>query len=198
MGLGPGSGKWAGLWEKYQQALGLGQLERYRQRRWQRAGEFAGWLTEPTLPSLAMEQAESLYWGSGGSRTREFKTNLIDEVRESLDFLLFDNLRLEGRFEECAAEEGAYKLAGAGKEFASYVLCLKNPSLFAVWNAHAERALRLLGVYPKTLRTGPLGVRYMDLLESLQPVGRQLGLTDFRDLDEFAYAVTRTVKRTAG
>ena len=198
MGNGTGNPKWLDHWETYQLARKLGQLEGYRQRRWQRSGEFFTWLDQSTLPSLTMEQALVLYHASGGGKTGEFKTNPIEEVRDSLDFLLFDTIMLEGRFDECASQEGAYNLAGTGKEFYSYLLCLRDPALFAVWNAHAERALRRLEIFPKTLRKGHLGLCYLDLLETMQPVRQQLGLADFRSVDEFAYALSQPAKRTGG
>ena len=143
-----------------------------------------------------MEQALVLYRASGGGKTGEFKTNSVEEIRDSLDFLLFDTIMLEERFGECASQEGAYNLAGTGKEFYSYLLCLRNPALFAVWNSHAERALRRLEIFPQSLRKGHLGLRYLDLLESLQPVCQQLGLADFRSVDEFAYVLSKPAKKT--
>ncbi len=105
---------------------------------------------------------------------------------------------LEGRFTECAAESGAYKLAGAGKEFVSYLMCLKDPWVFAVWNSQTERALRKLGMYPMRLKSGPLGVRYLDLLETLAQVRRRLALGDFRAVDEFTYTIARAGRKPAG
>ena len=160
MGDGTRSANWLGHWEAYQQTLRLGQLESYRQRRWQRSDEFSTWLDQSTLPSLTMEQTLALYRASGGGRTGEFKTNPIEEVRDSLDFLLFDTIMLVGRFDECASQEGAYNLAGTGN--------------------------------------GHLGLGYLDLLESLQPVRQQPGLADFRSVDEFAYALSQPAKRTGG
>ena len=90
MGNGTGAANWLGHLEAYQQALRLGQLEGYRQRRWQRSCEFSTWLDQSTLPGLTMEHALALYCASGGGRTGEFKTNPIEEVRDSLDFLNFD------------------------------------------------------------------------------------------------------------
>ena len=196
MGNGTGSAKWLVHWEAYQQALRLGQLEAYRQRRWQRSGEFFTWLDQSNLPNLTMEQSLVLYRASGGGKTGEFKANPIREIRDSLDFLLFDTIMLEERFGECASREGAYNLAGTGKEFYSYLLCLRNPALFAVWHSHAERALRRLEIFPQSLRKGHLGLRYLELLESLQPVRQQLGLADFRAVDEFAYTLSKPGKRT--
>ena len=198
MGTGTIRDNWLAHWETYQRTLRLGQLERYRQRRWQRSGEFSTWIDQSILPSLTMEQALVLYRASGGGKTGEFKTNTIKEIRDSLDFLLFDTIMLQGRFDECASPEGAYNLAGTGKEFYSYLLCLRGPALFAVWNSHVERVLRRLEIFPKTLGKGHLGLRYLDLLESLQPVRQQLGLADFRSVDEFAYALSRPPNRTGG
>ena len=192
MGARPGGPDWVVLRESYCRALEHGHLSRYRRRRWERAAEFAQWLGETSLLSLPMEQALALYRASGGARGSEFTGNPIEEIRESLDFLLYDTIKLEGRFDECAAAGGAYKLGGAGKEFVSYLLCLRNPALLAVWNRHSEQALRRLGIYPKTMGIGPMGVRYLDLLEALLPVRRDLGLPDFQAVDQFCYLVART------
>jgi len=194
----PDSAEWLALRVACQEAEAQGKLLGYRRRRWLRSEEFAGWLSEATLPTLSMDQALSLYAASGGNRRAEFKGNSIEEVRDSLDFLLYDMVMLEGRFTECAAESGAYKLAGAGKEFVSYLMCLKDPWVFAVWNSQTERALRKLGMYPMRLKSGPLGVRYLDLLETLAQVRRHLALGDFRAVDEFTYTIARAGRKPAG
>lgn len=194
MGTRPDTATWLAAWGAYQQASISGQLEQYRRRRWGRTNEFGAWLASATLPNLSPEQALALYRAGGGLRSAQFQTNPIEEVRDSLDFLLYDTIKLEGRFEECAAEGGAYKLAGAGKEFVSYLLCLRDPALFGVWNSGVERALRRLGIYPETLRQGHLGLGYLDLLEVLQLVRQHLGLPDFRAVDEFAHGIYRLGK----
>ena len=186
-----GGADWLGCRNDYQQALIDGRLEAYRNRRWQRAREFAGWLGEQNIPSLTADQAQAIYRASGGRQNQEFKDNPIEEVRDSLDFLLFDTLGLEKRFDESASTEGAYNLAGSGKEFVSYILCLREPGLFAFWSSHGERALRKLGVYPKDLRKGNLGLGYMDLLEAVNLVRGRMGLADFQAVDEFFYSVTQ-------
>ena len=131
------------LWEQFQEAVQSGQLSDYCKKRWQKVEDYAAWLSETHLPSLPAEQAAQLYRASGGTRSKEFKTNSIDEVRDSLDFLLYDTIKLESRFDECVSEEGAYKLTGAGKDYVSYLLCVRDPNLFGIWNNHAERALPL-------------------------------------------------------
>ena len=154
------------------------RVETYQQQRWQRSEAFSAWLDQSALPGLTDEQAPVLYRASGGGKTGEFKTNPIEEVTDSLDFLLFDTIMLEGRFDECASHEGAYNLAGTGKEFYSYLLCHSGPALFTVRNSHAERAWRQM--------------------ETLQPVRQQLGLAHFRSVDDCAYALSRPAKGAGG
>ena len=186
--------KLTSLLEGFSKAAQGGQLERYQQRRWERAAVMAQWLAENALPDLSHDQGSALYRASGGNRVAQFRANPIAELRDSLDFLLYDNIRLEARFDECAAEEGGYKLAGAGKEFVSFLLCLRDPGLFAHWNSNTERMLRVMGNYPPGLGRGRLGNRYIDLLDALQGLRIRTGLADFQQVDEFAYFVVRLAR----
>ncbi len=179
-------------------AVDQGGLEQRHQQRWGQAGEMASWLGQEALAELTEAQALALYRASGGARTALFRTNPMAEVRDSLDFLLYDTITLESRFAEFAAEDGAYKLAGAGKELASYLLCLRVPALFAPWRPYTERALRRLELYPPTLKAGHLGLRYLDLLDALQRVRRQAGLADFRWVDSFCYVVAAALPVSKG
>ena len=179
----------------YEEASEAGTLDSYRKRRWIRAAEFAGWLEQDALPFLEREQAVRLYRASGGRDSAAFAGNGMEDLRDSLDFLLYDTIKLEGRFDECAAPGGAYKLAGAGREFVSWLLCLRNPSLFCVWNANAERILRRVGGFPASMKQGPEGIRYLDLLEALGRLGAQAGLLNFIAVDELAWLVARPVRR---
>ncbi|HAA95695.1 MAG TPA: hypothetical protein DHW65_10170 [Dehalococcoidia bacterium] len=163
------------------------RLQTYRKKRWSRSAEFHGWLQQDALESLDQEQALALYRASGGRETAKFKTNPLEEVRDSIDFLLYDNIKLEGRFDECATPGWGYCLAGTGKEFPSYLLCLINPSLFGVWNSNAERLLKRTGLLSDGSRRGPMGIRYLDILDSLNQVRVRSGLGDFREIDELAY-----------
>ena len=179
------------LAQAYRETAQTGTLASYWKRRWQRAEEMGGWLEQDRLPSLTEQQAKSLYRAAGGNKGKEFAANPVAEIADTLDFLLYDTITLEARFNECVADAGAYKLAGAGKEFISYMLCLRQPGLLAVWNSTAERALRRLDRYPKGLRAGHWGLRYMDLLDSAHRLRPEFGLADFREVDEFCYFVSR-------
>lgn len=179
------------LRRRYAESLTDGTLDAYRKKKWDRSQEFVCWLGQVALESLDPIQAMALYRASGGRYGRAFQDNRVDELRDSLDFLLYDTINLEGRFDECAAPEGAYKLVGAGKEFISYLLCLQEPGLLGVWNANSERLLRLMGAFPPTMNRGPIGVRYIDLLDALNRVRFQLVLKDFREVDEMAFLAAR-------
>lgn len=182
----------------YDEAQEAGALDTHRKRRWSRATEFGGWLEQDALASLDSEQALRMYRASGGRDAASFSSNPIEELRDSLDFLLYDTIKLEGRFDECVLPEGAYKLAGAGKEFVSWLLCLRNPALFGVWNTNAERMLRRIGAYHEAMNRGPMGIRYLDLLEALGWLRLQLGLPDFIEVDSVAFLAARSGRRQVG
>ena len=186
----------AALRETYDEADRAGRLDGYRNRKWGRRAEFAAWLEQDALQDMGEAQALALalYRCSGGRDSQDFIGNDIEEVRDTFDFLLYDTIKLEGRFDECAAAEGAYKLRGAGKEFVSYLLCLREPGLFGVWNANAERLLRRAGGYPESLKQGPTGIRYVEFLEALGGLRARLGLRCFTQLDELAYLLARSNK----
>ena len=181
----------ADLRRLYEKAIESGADASYRKRRWGRAAEFADFIEQDALPSLEPEQALQLYRASGGRRPADFGSTPIEELRDSLDFLLYDTIKLEGRFDECASEDGAYSMAGAGREFVSWLLCLRNPVLLAVWNNNAERMLKRLGAFPETLDRGPVGIRYLDMMEALTAVRARLGLRDFIEVDILAYLSAR-------
>ena len=182
------------LAQAYRETAQTGTLARYWKRRWEKSGEMAAWLEQASLPSLSEIQSLALYRASGCRNQREFSANPLEEISDTLDFLLYDTITLEARFNECVSDGGAYKLAGAGKEFISYLLCLRQPGLLAVWNPATERALRQLGRYPKGLAQGHWGLRYMDLLEATHGLRPEYGLADFREVDEFCYFVDRRAR----
>ena len=172
---------------RYHEAVETGADAAYRKRRWGRADEFASWLEQEALAKLEPAQALSLYRASGGRESAAFSGTSIGEVRDSLDFLLYDTIKLEGRFDECASPVGAYKLPGAGREFASWLLCVRNPPLLGVWNPNSERLLRLLGAYPESMKRGPIGIRYLDLIDALAWLRGSLKLRDFVEVDVLAH-----------
>ena len=145
---------WAALAASYREAATADALASYRRRRWNFADQPQGWLTQEQLPSLTEPQALALYRAAGGRQTAQFRANPIAEVRDAADFLLYDTIKLESRFDECASPEGGFGLNGAGREWPSYLLTLHEPALFAPWSPHTERGLRRLGMFPAALKRG--------------------------------------------
>lgn len=187
---------WPALAHAFQRADQDGELHAFRRRRWGNDGR-ADWIDQDYLPSLTDAEALALYRGAGGRQAKRFGDNPIADVRDAVDFLLYDTIKLENRFEECATETGGFGLAGAGKEWPSYLLTLREPTLFAPWSPHTERALRRLGLLPQGIRGGHPGLCYIDLLDTLAAMAHRLHLPDFRAVDEFCYLNGRQ-KRTAG
>ncbi len=185
----------ADLRSLYDESLESGADAAFRKRRWGRASEFSSWLEQDALTSLEPSQALQLYRASGGRQAEAFGSTPVDELRDSLDFLLYDTIKLEGRFDECASDHGAYWLPGTSREFASWLLCLRNPVLLGVWNGNAERMLKRMGAYPESMKRGPEGIRYLDLMEALAMIRGRLGLRDFIEVDILAYLSTRPRNR---
>lgn len=184
------------LAQAYRETAQTGTLAAFWKRRWSRTREMGAWLQQDRLPGLTEQQGRALYRASGGSKVKEFTANPLTDLADTIDFLLYDTITLEARFNECVAEDGAFKLSGAGKEFISYLLCLQQPGLLAVWNQAAERALKRLDRFPVNLAKGHWGLRYMDLLEAANRLRPEFGLADYREVDEFCYFVARLPSST--
>ena len=182
---------WPALADAFQQADAAGRLDAFRRRRWGDAAN-AAWLEQDALPSLDESRAAALYRAAGGRHIARFRANPIADIRDAVDFLLYDTVKLENRFAECAAATAGFGLAGAGKEWPSYLLSRRDAALFAPWSPHTERALRRLALLPKGLRQGHPGLCYIDLLDILGNLGARLRLPDFRSVDEFCYLNGRT------
>jgi len=191
------STEWAALSHAFRQAVEAGDLDTFRRRRWEYADDPASWLEQDALAMLTQSQADALYRGAGGRQITKFRGNSIEEIRDCVDFLLYDTIKLENRFEECAIETGGFGLIGAGREWPSYLLTLREPTLFAPWSPHTERALRRLGMLPPGLKQGHPGLCYIDLLDALQLLRVRLSLSDFRAVDEFCYFNGRVSRATA-
>lgn len=187
---------WSALAQAFGKAADAGELDAFRRRRWG-GDDAAAWLKQDALASLTETQALALYRASGGRQVARFRDNPIDEIRDAVDFLLYDTIKLENRFEECAVETGGFGLAGAGHEWPSYLLTLRDPALFAPWSPHTERALRRWGLLPAGFKGGHPGLCYIDLLDILHGLRIRVGLTDFRSVDEFCYFNGRAKKGSA-
>ena len=167
-----------------------------KMERWDRIGQFQGWIQQSELAHLTLEQAQVLYSSSGGRKGKEFRANSLEEVRDSIDFLLYDPLSLDGRFSECVDPEGAYTLKGCGKSFVSYLLCVRYPQLFGHWSSYSDRSLSMLGMTrPKARKMAQgQGTTYVQYLDLLWSVRKGAGMADFPELDRFLWWLAKEGK----
>ncbi|MEC9309590.1 MAG: hypothetical protein VX966_08820 [Chloroflexota bacterium] len=179
------------LVSEFSEALATGILDNYIKRTFGKSSEFSESLDETQLQSLTTDLSLSIYRASGGRKVREFKKNSIEDIGDTIDFLLYDNIKLEGRFYECVSDFGSYKLLGAGKEFISYLLHIRDPLLFGMWNGSAEKSLKLLGWDTVNLKKGPWGIRYIDLLDMSYRIQSRFRLPDLRSVDQFNHWIVR-------
>ena len=179
------------LWQTFLTASNDSLLSGFRKKRWGEFERWRSWLDQDALPDLSLEQSLVLFRASGSRGIKSFKDNALDEVRDSLDFLLYDPVSLEGRFAECVNHDGAYHCVGFDKEFITYLLCLREPALFAIWQPYVIRALKIFGNCPVNFGKGHMGLAYLDLLDALTEVRRATGLPDFISVDEYCYVITR-------
>ena len=183
--------KHSDLWQTFVTVSSNGLLAGFRKKRWGEFEKWRGWLDQNTLPYLSLEHSLVMFRASGSKGIKAFGANKIDEIRESLDFLLYDPVSLEGRFAECVALDGAYHCGGFDKEFVTFLLCLREPSLFGVWQPYVVKALKIFGNCPLNFGKGHVGLAYLDLLDALMEIRRVTGLPDFISVDEYCYAITR-------
>jgi len=179
------------LWQTFLTVSSNGLLAGFRKKRWGEFEKCRGWLDQNALPYLSLEHSLVLFRASGSKGIKAFGANKIDEIRESLDFLLYDPVSLEGRFAECVALDGAYHCVGFDKGLVTFLLCLKEPSLFGIWQPYVVKALKIFGNCPVNFGKGHMGLAYLDLLDALMEIRRVTGLSDFISVDEYCYAITR-------
>ena len=189
---------WAALSDAFRETAQAGELDAFRSRRWQYADDPAGWLEQDALATLTQSPGRRpLSRRPADAKSTSSAPIPSQKSGDAVDFLLYDTIKLENRFEECALETGGFGLAGAGREWPSYLLTLREPTLFAPWSPHTERALRRLGLLPPGLKQGHPGLCYIDLLDAMQILRVQLGVPDFRAVDEFCYFNGRVSRATA-
>ena len=76
------------LWETFLTASNDPLLAGFRKKRWGEFEKRRSWLDQDALPDLSLEQSLVLFRASGSRGIKSFKDNELDEVRDSLDFLL--------------------------------------------------------------------------------------------------------------
>ncbi|MBI2170511.1 MAG: hypothetical protein HYU30_00595 [Chloroflexi bacterium] len=162
-------------------------------RKWGKAARAKELVQEDTLNTLTLEQADELYRCLPVSQRGRpvFLSNPLQEIRECLWFLLYEQIMYEIRVYEFLDEMGGYRLKGGDQSLAAAMLCTKDPDLYGPISSHTAKGLKLLGMYPTFDKNESQAGRFQKVQETLYYLFRLVGLNDLRDTDDFLEALAR-------
>ncbi len=177
--------------QRFHELEAAGGLESARNRKWSRSEVAQELLGEDVLEHITIEQAEEMYrcLPISQSKRKDFLSNPLQEIRECLWFLLYEEAPYEIRVWESLDDMGGYRLSGGSQALVAALFCTNDPALFGLVNARVERALRILGVVPQFNRNESQAGRFQKLQEALWWVRSMAGLEDFRVADDFLEAL---------
>jgi hypothetical protein len=145
-------------------------------------------ITEEGIERLDPDAALWLYKNVGwGAKLypRSFLESGIDSIKKALKYLLYGADPVEKRFFHVVDSRGDLKLAGAAREFASFLLCMRDPKSFAIWNGAVDAGLKMLGFLPARTRGEHVGVTYTKICQACEDVRQRAGFADLQATDEF-------------
>ena len=181
------------LVQRFQELERSSDLERLRHRKWAGACTAQALIQDERLQRLTMEEAAGLYRSLPITqrRCREFLGNPLQEIRECLWFLLYEEATYEIRVWEFLDEMGGYRLRGGDQPLVGALLCTQNPLLYGLVNATAGKGLRRLGMFPKLQRNESHAGRFQKTQEALWRLREIAGFQDFRETDDFLEALAK-------
>ncbi|MFW9885134.1 MAG: hypothetical protein ACFFEX_12180 [Candidatus Thorarchaeota archaeon] len=157
-------------------------------------------IAKARISTLLIEEAMEVFSKLRTGRSRkpeEFRSNGINQIRESLYYILYGEDDLSKRLSETVSSEGKYKLSNAGKDFISTILNVIYPDTCAIWNSAVEKGLHKIGLIPPTIRGESLGERYIRITSAIKALRDLGGFADFGITDEFISHVAHDVLPTA-
>ncbi|MBI4201717.1 MAG: hypothetical protein HY532_01200 [Chloroflexi bacterium] len=174
-------------------------LKRIRQRKWGKVERAKSLIQEDTLRELTLAQAEELYRCLPVPQQGRsvFLTNPIEEIREALSFLLYEQLMYEIRVYEFLDQGGWLK--GGNLSLAAALLCAKDSDLYGPISSNTEKGLKVLEMVPIFDKNESQAGRFQKLQETLFYLYRISGLHDLRETDDFLEALAKGIlKPSAG
>lgn len=176
-----------------------GHLERNRSRKWGKVDTAKTLLEEERLRTMSLEEADTLYRSLPISqrRRREFLSNPVEEIRECMWFLLYEELMYEIRVWEFLDEMGGFRLRGGNLSLAAALMGTQQPDLFGLINTYVDRGLRALGMCPAFDRNESYAGRFQKYQETLLYLTRVAPFPNFRVTDDFLEALAKGVLKAA-
>ncbi|MBI4200131.1 MAG: hypothetical protein HY535_06640 [Chloroflexi bacterium] len=181
------------LVRSFRELQGSGAMEGLWRLRWGREQEALALLQEERVRTLTLAEAETLHRSLPVSqrRRREFLGNTIEQVREALWFLLYEQAPYEVRVWEVLDEGGGYRLRGADLCVVSALLGVHQPTSFGLADAMSIRALRRLGLLRPFAGNESYAGRFQKVQEALWRLRALAGFQDFQETDIFLGALAR-------
>ena len=168
-------------------------LDRMRKRKWAKARIAHKLIQEDRIQALTPNEAGELYRSlpiSQGKRS-DFLDNPIEELRESLWFLLYEELSYEMRVWEFLDDMGGYRLKGGDRSLAAALFFTREPSLYGLVNTNVEKGLRRLGMAPKYDSNESHAGRFQKVQEAVWQVQGMARFEDFSVTDDFLEALAK-------
>ena len=168
-------------------------LEGMRKRKWAKVRIALELIQEERIQGLTQDEASELYRSlpiSQGKRS-DFLDNPIEELRESLWFLLYEELSYEMRVWEFLDDMGGYRLKGGDRSLAAALFFTREPLLYGLVNTNVEKGLRRLGMAPRYGRNESHAGRFQKAQEAVWQVQGMAGFEDFSVTDDFLEALAK-------
>ena len=168
-------------------------LDSMRKRKWGKASIAHELIQEERIQGLMPDEADELYRSlpiSQGKRS-QFVSNPIDELRESLWFLLYEQLSYEMRVWEFLDDMGGYGIKGGERSLVAALFFTKDPLLYGLVNTNVEKGLRRLGMAPKYDRNESHAGRFQKVQEAIWQVQGMARFEDFSVTDDFLEALAK-------
>jgi len=122
-------------------------LDRMRKRKWAKARIAHKLIQDDRIQALTPNEAGELYRSlpiPQGKRS-DFLGNPIEELRESLWFLLYEELSYEMRVWEFLDDMGGYRLKGGDRSLAAALFFTREPSLYGLVKTNVGKGSEATG-----------------------------------------------------
>jgi len=158
------------------------------------------WIQPDVIAKISDEEFENKmleYYNTGGGRKALnpiFRDRIIrnkKRLRETILFLLNEEIDIKQRLDEILDPNGKYHIEGFGKSIATSLLMDFEPTKYCLWNNKTERGLGVLGfekVYENSDLWGNAYLKVLDTLKKLIAIKPESNLT-FEEIDLFLHTI---------
>lgn len=176
------------LAEEFKREDERGTYEERREHWWKSIDFLRGITSLDGIERMTEEDALLLYKNAGHGikmYPHSFMENGLDKIKAALKYLIYADQPLAQRFYNVVDQNGTHKLFGAGRDFASFLLCAYDSEEYAIWNAAADEGLKLLKMKPAKRRGEKIGETYVKVRDALKNLQSRCGFADLRVTDDF-------------